>query len=58
MCVCDYKIMVGPHATSNLMFNDVLVEIFQRGKNSQSYRVASIGLLETEGPTKLFNHST
>lgn len=65
LCLKDYecvfvitKIMVGSHATSNLMFNDVLVENFQHGKNSQSYKVASIGLVETKRPTKLFSHST
>jgi hypothetical protein len=52
------KIMVGSHATSNLMFNDVLVEVFQHGKNFQSCKVTSIGLVETKGPTKLFSHST
>lgn len=51
------KIMVGSHATSNLMFNDVLVEIFQHGK-FPTCKMASIGLVETKGPTKLFSHST
>ncbi len=65
LCLRDYecvfvitKIMVGSHAIWNLMFNDVLVEIFQHGKNSQSCKVANIGLVETKGLTKLFSHST